>query len=162
MMAIRSPTCGSGSSRTRPNVSLLSQTGPTTSQGTSGRSAACNGHDAMERAVERRPHQFGHAGVEHHEASAAGVRLDVDDAREQHACGADQRAARLDDERQAGGTGDVDERPREGVVRGHVAALLVDDAESAPEVEMGQRKALGPQRHGQVGHLPGGGAQRPE
>ena len=39
----------------------------------------------VKRAVERRPHQLGHAGVDHDEVARRVARLDVDDAREQHA-----------------------------------------------------------------------------
>ena len=53
------------------------------------------------RAVQRRPHQLGHAGVDDREVARRRARLHVDDAREQHAGRPDDRAARLDDDRQA-------------------------------------------------------------
>ena len=95
----RSPTSSGGSSRSRPKTSLLSQTGPTISYGRGSPGARRHGLDAVKGAVERRPHQLGHAGVEDDERAARRVLLDVDDAREQHAGGADERAAGLDHER---------------------------------------------------------------
>ena len=55
----------------------------------------------MERPVERRPQQFGHAGVEHDEMLVARLSLHVHDPGDQRAGGSDDRAAGFDHQRKA-------------------------------------------------------------
>ena len=80
-------------------MSLLSQSGPTTSYGRGSPARGAHGIDAMEGVVERGPHQLGHARVEDGETRAARVCLHVDHAREEHARGPHERAAGLEHER---------------------------------------------------------------
>ncbi len=60
-MATRSPTSSGGSRRSRAKLSVLSQIGPTTSTGVAAPWPRPHRLDAVERAVERGPHQLGHA-----------------------------------------------------------------------------------------------------
>ena len=57
--------------------------------------------DPVERAVEHRPDQLGHPGVEDDEQLSAWLLLDVDDTRQQRAGGPDDAAARLEDDGEA-------------------------------------------------------------
>ena len=66
--------------------------------------------DAVKGVVERRPHQLGHAGIEHDEALRARELLDVDDRRQQHAGRADEDAAGLDRHLQAAAARRRDQR----------------------------------------------------
>ena len=58
--------------------------------------------DPVERAVEHRPHQLGHAGIEDHERASVRPILDVDDPRQERARGSDDVASGLEDDGQAG------------------------------------------------------------
>ena len=99
--------------RSRANVSVLSQIGPTISDGSAASVARLDRLDAMERAVERGAHQLGHAGVEHDEALGARQVLHVDHPREQHARRPDQ--TRPGSRNREPGVAD-DGRPRRGVL----------------------------------------------
>ena len=77
-------------------MSLLSQSGPTTSYGSGSPAPRRDGDDAVKRAVERGPHQLRHAGVEDREPRAARIFLHVHDAREEQAGGAHESASGLE------------------------------------------------------------------
>ena len=142
-------------------MSLLSQSGPTISYECLSPVPRRHRDDAVIGAVEGGPHQLGHAGVEHREARAVVVLLDVDDARQERAGGADQRAARLDDEgkpvrlqdRQNGAPRTRRRRDRRAVV---------GNAEAAAEVEVLERDAVAAQLAGERDRTLGGAAQRLE
>ena len=118
-----------------PSVSLLSQSGPTMSATMFRTRDACDRLDPVERAVQHRPHQLGHARIEDHEHLAVRPVLDVDDARQQRAGGRDDAAARLEDDRQAGLPDD--RQHRGGVLLGgrHLRSV-VRHPQAAAEIQM--------------------------
>ena len=150
---IRSPTAGAGRRRSLPSVSVVSQIGPTKSIRASGPVAGDDRLDAVVGAVEHRPHQLGHAGIDDDEQLASGLRLDVDDPGDEQTGLADQKTAGLENQREPGLA--HDRQHRRGVLRGGRHPLaFVRDAESAADVEVLDLET----RAAQVG---GKGRQRP-
>ena len=81
----------------------------------------------------------------------SGLRFEIDDLREEHAGRADDPAARLEHEREAGAS--RWRRAARGVVldRDHGLAGLVGDAEAAAEIEVLERDAVGGERAREIG-----------
>ena len=117
--------------------------------------------DAVERVVERRPHQLGHAGIEHDESLRARELFDVDDPGQQHAGRSDQHAAGLDRHLQAAAA--RGRHQRANVLRRiDDGAAVVRNAEPAAHVEMLQLDALAAQIARQRDHRFGRLAERIE
>ena len=99
-------------------------------------------HDAMTRLIERRAHEIVHAGVDHDPTTRLGD-LALDDAREQHAVRAHERATRLTIEREISEAHLVLELARRTDEIGGVdqTTLAVVDPEAAAGIDERERKA---------------------
>ncbi len=121
----------------------------------------CHRDDAVIGAVEGGTHQLGHTSVEDGEAEAVVVLLQVDDARQERAGGTDQRAARLDDEGEAGVFQDRQNGGRV-LTRRRDGGPVVGNAEAAAQVQVIDVDAVAAQLAGQRDRALGGAAQRLE
>ena len=104
----------------------------------------------MKRAVQRRPQELGHAGIEDGEVAGRVPGLEIDHLRDEHACRPDDRAAWLDHDRQTVRTHFVHEGGDVFLGR-HDSATVVGDAQSAAEVQVFEPDARAAKLAGEAG-----------